>query len=114
MTWEERWPDRFGECIGCDCPPGWADVVEKTLVQLVEIPELKIIQIKEKFGGLRLYISNPDGPEEDWRKAAWHVEQAEYVCWFVCQDCGTTKDVSTSGGWRRTLCSGCRDKRTCI
>ena len=86
------------ECVG----PGWRDIVRKTIESLSE--GAKVVQVKEKFGGLRLYYR--DGNEQDRRL----VDAAEYSCWFVCEECGTALDVETKGPrWIKTLCAGCRE-----
>lgn len=56
-------------------------------------------QVKEKFGGLRFYIS---GGDEYVRNLIHFVEQLSFR---VCEECGTMKDVVTYAiGWNRTLC----------
>ena len=64
---EAKWADHvpkqwYGYALG-GCPTTWANVIDDFLTQLKEIdPNFEIHQIKQKFGGLRLYLSY-DAPE---------------------------------------------------
>ena len=106
-----------------DCPDGWLDLVVDTLAKLFALGEdFKIYQIKEKFGGLRIYL----GASSD--EAYEITNAAEERSYHICQDCGVTDDnvsdeqrvadelmedpwISTEGSWVRTLCRVCRKKR---
>jgi len=56
-------------------------------------------QVKEKFGGLRVYYY---GGNEYTRGL---IGMAESLSYSVCEECGTTKDVHVFNlGWIRTLC----------
>lgn len=46
-----------------NCGPGWIPLLEETVEQLLEVqPGFEILQVKEKFGGLRIYIQ-PCSPQ---------------------------------------------------
>ncbi len=77
-------------------------------VALREIEALgaTILQVKEKFGGLRIYF---DAPEDIRGECVAIVEAVEAECAKSCECCGTDKDVTCVGpGWRKTLCGYCR------
>lgn len=84
---------------------GWLSIIEK-FCKVVERhihkddPPVVIGQIKEKFGGLRVYV---DVGDEYIRGAA---TMAEMMSWQICEDCGETGKVR-AGGWIRTLCDVC-------
>jgi hypothetical protein len=106
---------------GIECEDGWYDIIdclcheiikksrkERSLERSVEeyeeamkkferIPS--IIQIKEKFGLLTVYINNINKEH----KAL--IDFAERLSSKTCEFCGTSKDVKlTSVGWIKTLC----------
>lgn len=69
-------------------------------------PRIKFIQIKEKYGGLRLYVNA--APKEIWSK----LDELEEKSYGICEFCGATKNVDTeeTHGWIYTLCDKCRKK----
>lgn len=62
-----------------------------------EIP-LKIVQIKEKFGGLRFYIHH--GTDE----AGALIDAAEARSFQICEACGEPGEVKGTAGWFATYC----------
>ena len=77
----------------CDCPPGWFDLVATTLLRIKNMStdtDFCVAQIKEKFGGLRLYTY---GSTEEIDALINEVETLSYE---VCQDCSSTDMVTTS------------------
>ena len=64
---------------------------------------VEVSQIKQKFGGLRIYHYNAP---EDIRQL---IDQAIEASWHTCERCGATEGVATNlEGYRLTLCPGCR------
>jgi hypothetical protein len=59
---------------------------------------LQIVQIKEKFGGLKLYTN---GVLTEKQKAQW--EFAYNLSSFTCEECGK-EGTTNNSGWIRTLC----------
>lgn len=112
------------QCVG----DGWTRQLVNHFLTVVECgaPDADILQIKEKFGTLRIYLSGPEWLEE----LAVMYERLSEVC---CEDCGVWHGqyderkgtgplreshyaiVSTgplpSQGWIKTLCTVCRDQR---
>lgn len=62
-----------------------------------EVRQVRIAQIKEKFGGLRFYYEGGD------EYIAGLVRMAESWAAMTCEDCGNP-GTHRSGGWMRTLC----------
>jgi hypothetical protein len=65
--------------------------------------KVNILQIKEKFAGLRLYVDSGE-PYIDGV-----IRLAESFSYGVCEKCGTNEGVSQNKeGWNKTLCKKCR------
>ncbi len=59
----------------------------------------RFFQIKEKFGGLRLYgASSLENVLED-------------MSYKICEYCGSTKDIGYTKGWIKTQCKECALKK---
>lgn len=66
----------------------------------------KVVQVKEKFGGLRFYVERST---EDFNQL---IDTAESVSFRICEMCGAPGNpVNTPGSsWRKTLCYDCYAK----
>jgi hypothetical protein len=74
--------------------------------KLKELPEhfpVKFDQIKEKYGGLRIYFSGGDDYVEGL------VSMAEAISYKVCEVCGN-KGEANKGGWISVLCDKHREE----
>ena len=72
-------------------------------------PEIKILQIKEKFGSLRIYVKYINFSERESGQVSGIVGLAEQISCQICEDCGINKDVTRNNtGWIRSLCPHCR------
>jgi len=97
-----------------ECGDGWIPLIEdaKTIVSKYNLKHpdsenpLKFTQIKEKWGGLRLYL-NYHVPE-----IADQIHELEDKSFEICEHCGTNKNVKRewTHGWVMTLCDKCREK----
>jgi hypothetical protein len=63
---------------------------------------LKIVQIKEKFGGLRIYYTGWWNPAVEQA-----IKEAEEQAYKTCEVCGGKPATQTSGGWIKTKCDRC-------
>lgn len=95
--------------------PGWKDLVLECfdICDAVGIP-YQVVQIKEKFAGLRFYVywgsrpGQPDNLTDDeiekvqnvWKQLA-DVERRSYT---ICEDCGQPGEQSTNRHYLLTLC----------
>lgn len=90
----------------------------------------KILQVKEKFGGLRLYYSMPETPIASNPHKAYTTEWYEMenlirfaqnheviyryledISFSVCEVCGDAHTAKVrSGGWLKTRCDSCEEK----
>ena len=81
-----------------------ADQPEKIKAELEYFP-IKFDQIKEKYGGLRVYYSGGNN------YVRGVISMAEEYSYKVCEVCGNSGKPN-KGGWITTLCESCREK-TC-
>lgn len=121
-NFQASFPNLMGECFDCSCPRGWTGPARRALrelsrLQKSRIPSLRVVQIKEKFGGLRIYsvVENYD-PAID--SIIHHdstvgsvIAKAERACYFRCQDCGKLGRLRVLHGWHATLCEKCEQDR---
>jgi hypothetical protein len=62
--------------------------------------QVRAVQVKEKFGGLRFYVTG-GGEYVDGL-----IAMAEDVSYMTCESCGNPGKPN-DGGWIRTLCNPC-------
>ncbi len=127
---EETYPKMFSEPYGGFCiGEGWWPIIESLCKQIqshidwtnerhaalkkdnqynLKIPkkvkQVKVGQIKEKFGGLRFYYEGGD------EKICGMVRMAESWAANTCETCGD-RGKSRSGGWIKTLCDKHENER---
>lgn len=97
---------------GIECGDGWYELLssvcwrisqhEKNIAHPDYIP-VKFDQIKEKFGGIRIYYTGGD----DYIRGV--VSLADEMSYKICEVCGQ-KGSPNKGGWISTLCENCRNK----
>ena len=101
-------PQEPYELFGIECGKGW----NKLIIPILDYIDLynsghddkiEILQIKEKFGGLRIYTSFST-PELDQL-----IDDAEEQSFKTCEYCGSTENVTQTTGWIKTLCSKCME-----
>lgn len=90
--------------------PGWRNLLMDTQSALAPlIPELgdqpfRIDQVKEKFGGLRIYLAY----ETEAMTAV--IDKAEELSLTICEQCGRPGTAEPNKrGWVKTLCPACRE-----
>jgi hypothetical protein len=86
---------------------GWKKYLQdnepERLNEVTEYFPVKFDQIKEKFGGLRIYFSGGDEYVEGL------IAMAESFSYKLCEVCGD-RGSPNDGGWISTLCDNCRSK----
>ncbi len=89
-------------CWGFECGDGWFDLVDRALAKLAALPGITTVeQVKEKYGGLRLYLRSTED-------AAYTIEdEAEEESLSICEACGKP-GKRNDGGWLSVRCDACR------
>ena len=98
-------PQQSLMCFGIECDDGWFQLIYDLCTKIMELKPhdgFRASQIKEKFGTLRFYVTTAS--DEIWDV----IEKAEDESAKICEECGSRRNVTQSGGWVRTLCSNCR------
>ena len=103
------------EMFYIECGKGWEELYQPLIEYINNYnsknkghSEIFIDQIKEKFGGLRFYVSfdNVDGDTAETLYKMIHDAEAE--SYRVCEQCGDKEDVGiTISGWYSTCCRKC-------
>lgn len=95
---------------GFECDDGWYAIVRDVLAELSSIratlpgderDAFWVFQVKEKFGGLRIYLDTiPSAAREE---ACDAIARAEERAAVTCEECGKPGTLRP-GGWLMTLC----------
>jgi ribosomal protein L37AE/L43A len=117
----KKYPELFGEppydpketliCFGFEVSNAWLPILEKgfremaKIVKRDEFTDFKVIQVKEKFGGLRVY-TNYYTDEIDKI-----IDRMEEQCAHTCEQCGSSEGKLRQDGWWQTLCDDCYNKK---
>jgi len=108
---------------GIECDDGWYDMIDTLCYQIQQhvehlqyqdsrLPEdqrsdrqVRVLQVKEKFGGLRFYVSGADDFVDGL------VRMTESLSYKTCESCGA-RGTSRKSGWIKVLCDGCASARS--
>lgn len=96
--------------IGQSWPDGWHHLVTD-VCEMVDRSglDLRWSQIKEKFGGLKMYRTGHDlDPSPALEQIQTLINQAEEKSLHTCCKCARRGDAVQIGGWRLTLCGDCQ------
>lgn len=94
----------------CHVGKGWHGLLVELHEQIVELdPEYELAQVKEKFGGLRVYLSS-DPECAHYGAIQDLIEVAEKKADQICEQCGTPGSLR-EGSWLLTLCDACQAAR---
>jgi hypothetical protein len=103
-------------------PAGWYTIMNKLCSDLTplleealqetsdtpEEPLFSVLQIKEKFGGLRFYYTMNTKNDDLYRKVQAMIDNAEDASYETCQITGKPGALCKSGSWYMTLCEESR------
>jgi hypothetical protein len=83
---------------------GWGGLLCKLCEDLAKVAgsEFKFVQIKEKFGQLRIYANGGNAETNQL------IDKAEEDSASICESCGSTEGVTMEGRWIKALCKNCR------
>ena len=83
----------------CSCGDGWLQLIHDLIEELLAAGwDKHILQIKEKFGGLRFYIGSGSEEIHDI------ISKYEHLSYETCEVCGETGRIRNDLGWIPTLC----------
>ena len=83
----------------------WLELVCDLIKNLIDVGwDKKILQIKEKYGSLRFYIS--EGSDEIYKL----IDKAENDSFTICESCGKVGKLRGNLSWIQVLCEDCSDK----
>jgi len=122
------WPISFG----VSCGNGWFKIIDELCALITHAlnqfnerhktqVSLRVVQVKEKFGGLRFYYTWSPGqsgvipedlsPKIDRLKSRIEgaCQLAENLSLFTCELCGSPAECTTEG-WYHTTCAVCVEK----
>lgn len=94
--------------LGTGVGAGWWTLLDEAFTKIDAVldenpsAKLHIVQIKEKFGGLRVYCSF-DGPEDVNQLIDTIIQGAETQAGTTCEVCGEPGE-GRYGGWIKVLC----------
>jgi len=103
----EKWLELTQVCPFIDafpeCGDGWFDIISKLSRDLKSLGFTgRVVQIKEKFGGLRYYVS--EASLEVYNR----IDEAEKASYSTCELCGSPGKLTRPDGfWYQTLCKKC-------
>lgn len=100
----DRIPDSWGKYLPDE---GWDELLLNLDAKLSLInPDYEIHQAKEKFGTLRFYTDFDYGtPASDL------ILDAEALSAYTCEKCGAADAKGRVGGWIKTLCDDCHERK---
>lgn len=79
-----------------ECGAGW-DSIYVPLIERCKAEGAAVLQVKEKFGGLRFYVG---GGTDDLFDA---IDKAESKSFTICELCGAPAELREGAYWK-TLC----------
>jgi len=90
--------DMAKNCVG----KGWAPLIDRIYDAADEIGvQMTILQVKEKFGGLRFYFAAHQDVYESIEKV---VDECEAESFKICEVCGKPGEARTKDYWISTTC----------
>jgi hypothetical protein len=103
----EKCPKLYRKSISFDCGIGWSDIIRDLSIKIEEIlnrnPDLQEIcalQVKEKYGKLRFYLSDETEEIMDL------VSETEAQSSQVCENCGMYGKIRNMR-WLMVKCDKC-------
>jgi hypothetical protein len=89
---------------------GWRELIEKAVERIAVVAagapgdEITITQIKEKFGGLRIYFNAKRLPDDTLARIREAIDLAEARADCTCETCGAQGRLYYDDGWYVTCC----------
>lgn len=107
----EKYPKTFRVLGYFECNEGWKELIDEVSAKIEAVnnkyPEssyINAVQVKQKFGGLRYYVSIEEIDSHDVDYIYGIIEQAEKRSISICEFCGAPAKVSKWGYNIETAC----------
>lgn len=91
--------------FGVECDPGWDQLIFH-LCEKLDFARFSgvVMQIKEKFGGLRFYVNGATPSDYEL------IREVENESYKTCEICGAPGEP-TDLGWMKTVCDEHKKRR---
>lgn len=86
---------------GCECGDGWYGLIYSMCKELEAIGGFEPLQIKQKYGTLRVYGNCAD------ERGYEIIDKYEELSATVCEECGENGSEREIGGWLISMCKKC-------
>lgn len=99
-------------CFGFECDDGWLPLLKETfdninkVVKKNKLNDFRVTQVKEKFGGLRIYWFDANDEIEKI------IDRAEKKSMNICEVCSKKGERRNLNGWYKVLCGECYKKES--
>ena len=122
---KEKFPRLYPERIWVEYGSGWYELIRSLSKEIYELYDSwgekyssvpYVVQMKEKFGGLRYYMWSGESEieETDYKQLHDLVDKYERLSFTVCESCskpGKNDVTEPDVIWYTTLCEDCRNER---
>jgi hypothetical protein len=96
---KDKGPKETLICFGVECGNGWYNLLDTLIGEILKVsPNTKAMQIKEKWGTLRVYVVDANDAAYDL------IDGAESDSEKICEVCGKEGSLRDKLGWVRTMC----------
>lgn len=90
-----------------ECGEGWWPIIDKMCDEAKALDiGVAFVQIKEKFGELRAYVTHDQVDAQTLCKLNDVTDRAEHASLETCEYCGAPGSLRNIG-WMKTLCEAC-------
>lgn len=106
------------------CGSGWKNIIFNLVAEMDKIwtgymrkpgrDAWKLLQLKEKFGGLRFYVQYPESEDSDAKdrkeQSYAAIDFAETQAWKTCERCGKEGHTMSFRYYIATVCDECEER----
>ncbi len=92
---------------GFTCGEGWFDILDQLWKDLDKFEGVVLAQVKEKLGGLRVYIESMGEAHSENEQARALINEAVTKSFKTCEVCGKPGE-RRAGDWIFTHCNDCK------
>ena len=106
---KKNFPRLFSQLSwGFECNDGWFRLIWNLAADIQRLSDRKNVeciasQVKEKYGGLRFYMSSSPDEVDDL------IHVAELESYNICEMCGNQGKIN-KGPWYEVRCQECKEK----